>query len=189
MQHFRHFLIDDLLGNAFGDGGFTDAGFPHKQRVILAPSAQDLDGALHLMRAPDERVYATEPGLFVEVGRICFQGFFCTLILTGIIKFSCRAGLSGFVLGMFGNTVRDEVHHIEARHILLVQEKRGVGFAFGKNGDQDIGAADFLFAGGLYVLHGALKYPLKAQSRLGFTLVIGFKAWGVILNEIRQFVL
>jgi hypothetical protein len=48
-QHFRDLAIDDLLGQALGNGGLADAGLAHQQGVVLAPPAQDLDGALDLV--------------------------------------------------------------------------------------------------------------------------------------------
>jgi hypothetical protein len=46
--------VDDLLGQALGDGGLAHAGLAHEQRVVLAPPAEDLDGALDLGGAPDQ---------------------------------------------------------------------------------------------------------------------------------------
>jgi hypothetical protein len=45
-----------LLGQAFGDGGLADAGIADEQRVVLAAAAQDLDRALDLGIAADQRI-------------------------------------------------------------------------------------------------------------------------------------
>ena len=51
-------LHDPALGQALGQRGLADAGLAHVQRVVLAPAAQHLDGALDFVRAADQRVDA-----------------------------------------------------------------------------------------------------------------------------------
>ena len=55
-QHLRHVAFDDTPGQAFGNGGLADAGIADIKRVVLGPAAQDLDGALDLMLAADQRI-------------------------------------------------------------------------------------------------------------------------------------
>ena len=57
-EHFRHFALDDLARQTFGDGGLADAGIADEQRVVLLPAAQNLDRALHLGLAADQRIDA-----------------------------------------------------------------------------------------------------------------------------------
>ena len=49
---------DDLARQALGDGGLADAGIADQQRVVLLAAAQDLDRALHLGLAADQRIDA-----------------------------------------------------------------------------------------------------------------------------------
>ena len=39
LQNLRHLALDDLAGEAFGDGGLADAGVADEQRVVLLPAA------------------------------------------------------------------------------------------------------------------------------------------------------
>ncbi len=57
-EHLGHLALDDQARQAFGDRGLADAGFADVQRVVLAAPAQDLDGALDLELAADQRIDA-----------------------------------------------------------------------------------------------------------------------------------
>ncbi|MNH05054.1 hypothetical protein D3C79_643670 [compost metagenome] len=72
-QQVRHLAVDDTLGQAFGDGGFTDTGLTDQQRVVLAPTGEDLRHALDFELATDQRIDAPLTGLFVEVAGIGIQ--------------------------------------------------------------------------------------------------------------------
>ena len=69
-QHLRHLVLDDQQRQAFGHGGLADAGFADEQRVVLAAPAEDLDGALDLVLAADQRIDAPFPRQLVEVGGV-----------------------------------------------------------------------------------------------------------------------
>jgi hypothetical protein len=56
LQHFRHFVLDDLAREAFGDGRLADAGIAHEQRIVLLAAAQNLDRALDFGVAADQRI-------------------------------------------------------------------------------------------------------------------------------------
>ena len=84
-QHFRYLLVDNLFGNAFGDGGFADSGFADEERIILAAPAKDLDSPLHLVFAPDQRINLAEFRLLIQVGRVRFQRIFATFILAFLV--------------------------------------------------------------------------------------------------------
>ena len=60
----------DLERQALGDGGLADAGVAHEERVVLLAPREDLDDAQDLVLAPDERVDAGRPRLFVQVDRV-----------------------------------------------------------------------------------------------------------------------
>ena len=55
-QDLGHFVLGDAPGQALGDRGLADAGLADQQRVVLAPAAQDLDHALDLVLAADQRI-------------------------------------------------------------------------------------------------------------------------------------
>ncbi len=66
-EHVRDLVLDDQPRQALGDRGLADAGLADVQRVVLAPPAQDLDRALDLELAADQRVDAALGGEPVQV--------------------------------------------------------------------------------------------------------------------------
>ena len=56
LQHFGHLALDDALGEAFGDRRLADAGITDIERVVLGAAAQDLDRAVDLGLAADQRI-------------------------------------------------------------------------------------------------------------------------------------
>src|SRR5262249_12479865 len=59
--------VDDELGQALDDGGLADAGLAEEHRVVLGAAAEDLDDALDLIRAPDDRIELALAGQLGEV--------------------------------------------------------------------------------------------------------------------------
>ena len=55
-QRLGHVAGDDALGEALGDGRLADARLADQRRVVLRPAAQDLDDALDLLLAADDRI-------------------------------------------------------------------------------------------------------------------------------------
>ena len=56
LEHLGHVALDDLAREAFGDRGLADAGIADIERVVLRPAAEDLDGAIDLGHAADQRI-------------------------------------------------------------------------------------------------------------------------------------
>jgi hypothetical protein len=177
--------------SALGDGGLADAGITDEEGVVLAAAAQDLNAAFHLGLAADKGVNLALAGLDVQIDAILGQGGF--LSLTGL----ALGGFVGFIGtgdgprlakgGVLGDAVGDIVDGVIARHVLFLQEIGGVGFAFGKDGDKDIGARHFVAARGLDVNRGALDDALESGGRHGFgAFDIGDEGGQVIVDEIDQ---
>jgi hypothetical protein len=87
--------------------------------------------------------------------------------------------LLGRGLRRLGDAVRDEVHDIEARHALALQEVHRVRILFAEDGDQDVGACDFLLARRLDVQDRALDHALETERRLGVDLLAAIDNVGV----------
>ncbi len=172
-EHVRHLAVDDLLGQTLGNGRLADAGLADQQRVVLAPTTQDLRGALHLAGATDQRIDPALTGDLVEVGGEVVERA-GGLLLLGARLFGLSVRVVALLLTRhLGDAVRDVVDHVQARHILLVQQEHRLAILLAEQGNQHVGAGDLLLSGGLYVEHRPLQHPLEAERRLrlaGITL-------------------
>ena len=154
-------------------------GIADEKRVVLLPPAQDLNGALHLELAADQRIDLAVGRLLVEVDAIGLERLvLLRAALLGLAAASLAAVLA-LLIGAFGRTgiaragalgdpMADVVHGVIARHILLLQEISGVAFALGEDRDEHIGAGHLLAAGGLHMDHRPLDDALEAGGRLRF---------------------
>ena len=170
-QHFRHFAVDDTLGEPFRDRGLADTGFADEQRIVLLPAAQHLDGAVDLGIAPDHRIDLAVARLLVEVDAVGIERlalFLGILVAFGFGLLVDTAHRARFRHpGPLGDTVADVVDRVVAGHVLLLQEIGGMRLALGEDRDQDVGAGHFLTAGRLDVNHRALDHALETRGRLG----------------------
>ena len=182
--------FDDAPRQAFGDGGLANAGFTDQQRIVLAAPAERLDDPLDLFFAADQRVDLAKHGLLVEVLRVVVEraaGAAGFLFLLALLGFARRALRSGARLRRFGDAVGNEVHHVEARNVLPLEEIDGVGILLAEDRDQHIGAGDFFLAGRLDVQDRALNHPLEAQGGLGVDVFGAFDLGRVFIYEVGQF--
>ena len=70
--------------------------------------------------------------------------------------------------GALGDPVTDVLHRVEARHLLLLQEERGMALALGEDRDEHVGARHLLASRGLHVHDRAMDHALEAGRRLRF---------------------
>ena len=185
-----HPAFDDAPGQALGDGSLANAGFTDQQRIVLAAPAERLDDPLDLFFAADQRVDLAKHGLLVEVLRVVVErtpsaaGLLFLLTLFGVARRTLRSGAR---LRRFGDAVRNEVHHVEARDVLPLEEIDGVGILLAEDRYQHIGAGDFFLTGRLDVQDRALDHPLEAQGGLGVDVFSSFDLGRVFVDEIGQF--
>ena len=193
-KHFRHFAFDDALGQALGDGGLADAGIAYIERVVFRPPAQDLDGALDFRFAPDQRIDFSGRRLLVQVHAIGAQrilvapaGFFLALVIAvGRRAGALRRALRG-AAGCLGNAMADEVHRIESRHVLQLQEIHGMAFPLGEQRDEHVRAGHFIAAGALHVNRRALHDALEAGRRFRLGGAVRGQAGQILVEEFREF--
>ncbi len=184
-EDIRHLPANDPARQALGHGRLADPGLADEQRVVLAPPAEHLDGALDLRFPADERVDQALLGALVEVGRelverarlgrsrACLLGRLRLIFLTGL-QIQSR------------DAVGNEVHHIQPGDVVLVEQVGGVGILFAEDRDQHIGALDFLLAGRLHVVERPLQHALEADGRLGITPVIIIQQRHGLLHHLPQ---
>jgi hypothetical protein len=56
VQHLGHVVLQQAGGEPFGQRGLADAGVADEHRVVLAAAAEDLERALQLRSAADQRI-------------------------------------------------------------------------------------------------------------------------------------
>ncbi|CAM5370097.1 hypothetical protein RLIN73S_03885 [Rhodanobacter lindaniclasticus] len=170
LKHLGHLTIDDALGQAFGQRGLAHAGLADIERVVLAPAAEHLDGALDLVGTADQRVDLAFQRQFVEVAGELVQRV--ALGLAALLALALAAGHAGRrLVADLGDAVRDVIDHVEPGDLLLVHEEHRMRILLAEDGDQHVGAGDLLAAGRLHVIDGALQHPLEPQGGLRVALV------------------
>ena len=119
-RRFRHFLVDNLLGQPLCDGCFAHASFADVERVIFPAAAENLNGSLDLILTPDQGIDFPDFCLLIEVGAIGSQ---CIIGVVSLLAFFLSVGAQFFVgllVPDLRNAVRDAVDHIETCDVLLV---------------------------------------------------------------------
>ena len=82
--------------------------------------------------------------------------------------------------------MRDVVHYVEARDVLLVEKVNGLGFLLAVDGNQDIGTRHLFLARRLYVEYRALQDPLEPEGRLRFPSIVTRKQGRGFLEEVSE---
>ncbi len=175
--------LDDAAREAFGDRGLADAGLADQQRVVLAPTAKHLDDALELVLAADQRIDLARLRQVVQVEGVGVERAGGLLL---VAVFLGRFGLLRLLLLLLGDAVRDVVDNIEAGHAALVEEIDRVRFLLAEDGDQHVGAGDFLLAGGLDVQDGALDDALESLRGLRVGVGVRRQAGRVLVDEVGE---
>jgi hypothetical protein len=182
-QHLGHVALDDESRQPFGDRGLADAGLADVQRVVLAAPAQDLDRALHLELAADQRIDAAGPRLCVEVGGVLLQR-------ARALAFALGFGRGLFALGPalagLAEAVRDEIHDVEARDVLSPEQVDGVALLLAEDRHQHVDDADFLLAARLHMEHRALQHALEAERRLHLAVLADGELRRVVGDVLAQ---
>ncbi len=83
-QAIRHLTINDALGQALGNRGFTHAGFADQHRVVLGTTLQHLDGATNFVVTADHRVKLAFFGALGQVDGVLVQRL-ARLFVVGVI--------------------------------------------------------------------------------------------------------
>jgi len=74
LEELRHVACGNHLRQALRNGGLADTGLANEHRVVLLPPSKDLDRALKLGRAPDERVHLALCSSLCEVTAKLLEG-------------------------------------------------------------------------------------------------------------------
>lgn len=172
-QHVGHFALDDALGQTLRQRGLADACFTDIERIVLAAAAQDLDGALDLVPATDQRVDLALPCEVVEVAGELGKGVALAFAVRSLcLALAFRVTCGVVFLALLGDAMRQIVDDVQPGHILLVEEVHRMRILLAKDRHQHVGASDLLLARGLHVVDGALQHALEAQRRLGVAAIV-----------------
>ena len=155
-----------------------------------------MDGALDFLITANQRVNLALFGLLVQVHAVIrqrilatrraaalFFAFLARLLIAWTIALR-RAGLRA--PGRLGNAMADEIHRIQPRHVLQLQEIHRMRFAFRKQRDQHIGAGHFIAARGLHMNGGALHHALKASRWLGIATAFRHQPGQILVQKFGQ---
>ena len=172
-QQVRHLIVDDAFGQALGNRGFAHACFADQQRVVFAPTRQNLGNALNFHFAPHQRIDPALTGQFIQVAGISVQRIAGGRRLATLFILHFMVAVAVLAMpGHLGNAVGNKVDHVDARHALLLEQEYGLAFLLTEDGHQHIGAGHFTLAGALHMEHRTLQDPLEPQGWLGFTVFV-----------------
>ncbi len=73
LQAFRHIAIDNAQGEAFHNGGFTDARLTNQDRIVLGPAREHLHGAADFLVAANDRIKLAVARILGQVAGIFLQ--------------------------------------------------------------------------------------------------------------------
>ena len=73
-ENFRNVARGDLLGEAFDDGGFTDASFTDEDGIIFGAATENLDDSFDFVFTADDGIEFIFAGEFGEVAAEGFEG-------------------------------------------------------------------------------------------------------------------
>ncbi len=149
-ENFRYCALDNTPRQAFGNGSFADTRVADIEWIVFRAPTQYLNRALNFVLAPDQRVDVAALSFSIEIDAIGIKCFTTPLDLGFAHQlFIDPRDLAAFapLPRDFGDTVGNIIHRIEARHILLLKEIDGMGFALGKQGGKNICARRLATAG------------------------------------------
>ncbi len=138
--------FDDHPRQALGQRSLAHPGLADVQRVVLAPAAQDLDGALDLELAPDQRVDLALRRQLVEVGGVLSPAGLAVRLLLALHRLDALALSPSRLLGTAILDRPCEMKFTTSRraHILQAQQVDRMRLLLAENGHQHVGRRDFL---------------------------------------------
>ena len=177
-----------MRAKPFGDRRFADARLAHIQRIVLAAAAQDLDGALDLELAADQRIDLALARRIIQIRGIFLQGIAAAVALAlGIRRGAAIVAFAAFLAAGLRQAVGDEIDDVQARHVLHAEQVGGVRLLFAEDRHQHVGDGDFLLAARLHVKDGSLQDALKPQRGLHVAVLAGRQTRRGLVDELLQF--
>ena len=175
VQRFGHLAIDDALGQAFDDGRLAHAGLADEGGVVLGAPGQNLDDALDLRLAADDRVQGVLLGQGGQIGgQLVDQGRLALLFLLLLRRAALRRLLLLLRRTALGARHRAFLQHAPrlAADLLgadaeLAQHVNGQALVLAGQAQQQVLGADVVLAHAPRFLDGILQDALGAGRQLG----------------------
>ena len=158
-QRLGHVAGDDALRQTLRDGRLADAGLADQRRVVLGPAAQDLDDALDLLLAADDRVdLARAHGVRQVDAQLVDRG-----------RLGRALGLRrGSGAGRLAQDADDLVAHLVEVDAEALEHARGDALALADQAQQQVLRADVVVAQAARLVDGQLDDPLGARRQADF---------------------
>ena len=159
LELFGDLPLGDAQGQAFGQCGFAHTGIAHEQGIVLAATAQDLDGPVQFFLTSHQGVDPALTGTGGELGGVLFQN-----ILPGFALFLPFGRIGGHPPGSapFRHAVRDEGQRIQAIHSLTRQEVVGIAVLFIQDGHEQVAQLHLAPSRSVDMPQGPFEHPLHA---------------------------
>ena len=144
---------------------------------------------------PDQRVDLAGTRLLVQVDavvreRVLAPAARLLLALLLVTPFRVLGGALYRALlraaGRLGDAVADEVHRVQPRHVLELQEIDSMALALAEQRDQHVRPRHLVAAGGLDVDRGALHDALEPRGGLRVARAVGRQAGEILVEELAE---
>ena len=161
----RHVIVKEPTGQPFGQRRLPHTGVANEDGIVLAPTAENLEGALQLIVTTDQRVQLALAGAVGEAERKRRERVArCRPAFAAGPRLGPLASLARTVGGRhLGDAMRDVVQDIQSRNALRLQQlgRKRVGLLQSRR--QHVAEPDFVFPGALDVQDGVLQDALERQ--------------------------
>ena len=153
LERLGNLVLHDPLGQPLGDGGLAHARLADQDRVVLLAPREDLDDAVDLGLAPDDRIQLPFPGEHREVA--------AELIQRGRFDLALALRLR------HGGRPAEQLERLLADllpvHAELEQHARGDPFALADQSQEEVLGADVVVAELARLVDAQFQYPLRAR--------------------------
>src|SRR5579883_486453 len=153
-QRLGHVALHDLVGQALDDGGLANAGLADQGRIVLGPAAQDLDDALDLLLAADDRIQLVVAGGGREVHAQLIDGRGAAVAALAVRR---AAGLREHLDGLRADLLQV---HAEA-----LQHAGGNALALANEAQQQVLRTNVVMPQASGFVHGQLDDLLSARGQ------------------------
>ena len=147
LQRLRHVAGLDLLGQAFDDGGLTDARLTDQHRIVLRTTGEHHHHTFDLVGAADDRIQLAFRGLSGQVAAELVQNRRTALVaLVGHATGVRQIALALLAAGIAANQVDGRAAQLAQVHVHLDEHLGAHALALADQAEQDMLGADIAVA-------------------------------------------